>query len=323
MKLFFILIVIPIIASTDHYLELHNSQSKSLDNLTSNDNYYFNIQLENRKFPKVKIEFIMNSTCSKPFNEVNFYEYPSYTHSKNYRYSKSDTTGVIYNSYGKKISAKLDIVAEQVFNFETQYVAFAINPSCEINSMDTTINVYGDSKTFLNGETQNITNLNAMGKYYFSMKATKYTRIKVSLIVYYTSNDPLPKLDVIEYSTSNINSVNGDYRTVEDLKTEKISTNLYLKTLEYTVKKTFTNLIAFSPNLITGIDYLLARFDFDGGYYNLTNGNSQSLNRVIAGYEYYFFIQVERYSTANITLTMVKMNSKPFCFILCFKNFSF
>ena len=76
MKLFFILIVIPIIASTDHYLELHNSQSKSLDNLTSNDNYYFNIQLENRKFPKVKIEFIMNSTCSKPFNEVNFYEYP-------------------------------------------------------------------------------------------------------------------------------------------------------------------------------------------------------------------------------------------------------
>ena len=59
----------------------------------------------------------------------------------------------------------------------------------------------------------------------------------------------------------------------------------------------------------------MIRFDFNGGYYNLTNDISQSLNKVIAGYEYYFFIQAERYSTANITLIMDKKSNKPISFL--------
>lgn len=273
----------------------------------SNQNYYFNINLENKIFPKVKIEFTMKSDCSNPFNEVNIYEYSSYEDSKNYEYSKNYSESVLYNSNDGKLIAKLGIVAKQVYNFETRYVGFAIRPSCDISSMDTIINVYGDSKTFHSGETQNITNLNSYGRYYFSMKATKFTRIKVSLITSYIENDPLLHLDINEYS-SYIKSLNGEYFKSEKLKTEKIGNDLYLKTLEYTVSKNFTNLIAFIPQLTADINYLLVRFDFDGDYYNLTNGNSQTLNKVIAGDEYHFFIKAERYQTANITITMDKMS---------------
>jgi hypothetical protein len=131
----------------------------------------------------VKIEFIMNSTYNKPFNRINVYEYLSYNDMQDCKYIKHDNESVNYYSSGQKISEKLGIVAKQIFYFETRYVAFAINPNCSINSIDTTINLLGDSKTFLNGETQNITNLKCFGKYYFSMKATKYTRIKVSMIL--------------------------------------------------------------------------------------------------------------------------------------------
>ena len=158
MKLIFLLIALfRIISSINHYIELNNGISRRFSKLFSNQNYYFNINLENKIFPKVKIEFTMKSDCSNPFNEVNIYEYSSYEGSKNYEYSKNYSESVLYNSNDGKLIAKLGIVAKQVYNFETRYVGFAIKPSCGINSMDTIINVYGDSKTFLSGETQNIT----------------------------------------------------------------------------------------------------------------------------------------------------------------------
>ena len=53
------------------------------------------------------------------------------------------------------------------------------------------------------------------------MKATKFTKIKVSLITSYIENDPLLHLDINEYS-SDIKSLNGEYFKSEKLKTEKI-----------------------------------------------------------------------------------------------------
>ena len=102
------------------------------------------------------------------------------------------------------------------------------------------------------------------------MEATKFTRIKVNLITSYIRKDPLLQLDINEYSTD-IKSVNGIYLKKEELKTEKIGNNLYLKTLDYTVAKEYTNLVAFIPQLTFYINYLLVRFDLDGGYGNLTN----------------------------------------------------
>jgi hypothetical protein len=129
MKLIFLLIAIPIISSTNHYFDLNDAQSKTFKNLTSGENYYFYIYLGNKKFPKVGIKFIMKTTCSEPFNRINVYEYSSLRDSQDYKYSKHDNESVNYHSIGQKISAKLGIVAKQIFNFETSYVAFAINPN--------------------------------------------------------------------------------------------------------------------------------------------------------------------------------------------------
>ena len=304
MKNFFMIIELTLI-----YLVLNKEYdfisgiSQNITNLKSGEEYYFYIKAINYQIVNIKLYINSNSS---PFQLLQFYEYINRTNN--------------YSSYNRYYHSNINyyIKCNEIEGFDyytvlypnTNYVAYKLLLSYDIDFLVVNIEVKGETYNLINGELKNLTNLVSETPYYFFIDINKDQTANINLNINYMVPQPFTDLYIYEYLKDDI-----DFR--REIKKEIntiIKNNELIGSTSYSASYDSTHLgIKIIPEY--DINYFTMKIKVGGGAFNLKNDVLNNITNLTSLNTYYCFIKAKEFQKVTINLTMDYMRINPFDFL--------
>ena len=268
-----------------------------IKNLFSNCTYFYFIKTQ--KYQQVKIELNMNSGSNKPVND--FYVNEHSTIDPN---SVLSSVKYPFNSSNNELFAKNSFIATQ--NFQSYYVSIKIIPISFISSINITLDINFITYYLNDGISQNIINFIKEVPYYFYINVSQFQKVNITLITDF--NSKLPFKDLNFYVHSKINSY---YLEILPLSSETKKDNKLELFYSLIVSYYSPDYIHFKIIPTINISYIIAKADIGGGTFDLNNGIEKRFEKLKKWNEYFFFVNINQFQKANISLTMNYVDNQP------------
>lgn len=304
------------IECTNGIYDLKSGESKKITNLLSGGTYIFYIPAY--ELQKVNISLSTISTNSNPFENIYVYEYEYRDNSFFCKYNEqilfisNKTSNSQLNSF-----FTYDVTSDKIYKYyQTNYISFKIVPN-DISyltiKIDNPIEYYdlesGIQKTFYN--------LNANTTYFFYCKGVQNQYAKI-----YVESDSLidkPFKNIIIYElldkTYYYTFKRGDVPISFISDNNKSSMSASYEILSYNAK-----IISFRINPLYNINSINIKINIQGLSYSLSPGISKTIDNIISGGQYTFYLRTNLYDIVNINLTTNYIDSEPFTKLMAFES---
>ena len=209
-----------------------------------------------------------------------------------------------------------------VNSLNTNYIAFEASPKYQINPV-MRIDVIDGVYDLSNRESKKIYNIKSGGIYIFYVPVMEEQKVNINLITNNINNTLFNKIEISEYLLRENNFDDKVTKNQSISKTTKTSNNELISSFTYTVlpdkfasyyhNYNVANYIALKivPSNIT---YLIVQFDVLVSFHNLNNGDI-TLTNLKAETTYSFYMSIDKYQQANLSLEINNMNEKPFNYL--------
>ena len=172
----------------------------------------------------------------------------------------------------------------------------------DINNITISVSAEGGDYEFDNNYiTKNISNIKYNNPYYFFTNVNQY---QVSIINitsnYYNNEFPFDYVDIYEYK----NKTYPENQIIKKqiITNEKINNEKCITSFTYKTKERNINDIAFKFIPKYDLDFILVKINTMGGTFFLNNNETKLINKVIPGYDLFFWIKVTIFQKVNINI---------------------
>ena len=281
--------------------DLVNGTEKIVSSLQPKETYIFYIQAQ--IFYGATIDVSFKSENSLAILYLYTYESASKTISN---YLKKNSFPIS----PKKVNGEYLTTVECLVNKNaTQYFAVEVKPSYAVSDFRIKINFENVAIDLTNGIPKNIKISNKDYHYYLFVKSTMF-QVDLFKITTYKKFLSSSLINIYEFKSKSTNYITKNllYFTSSTKNDEKIYS------LKYPVNSLSTEYVALEIIPDSDID-IVARVDVMGGAYDISQGISNTVNNLTAGYNYYFFLPSSLYENHLFNLTMNNMNQRPFQYL--------
>ena len=310
------------VTGEQYFFEGYNDTIKVLKNIETNFTLYFWIKATKIQKLNIMLKYNSSQNQENPINVLRIYEhiFPNISSRKNcYQILKILPDENKDNKLLTTISYKIDSI-------DTNYVLLEITPEKYIEYFQIEVNIEGHIYDFNNNNEineKNLVNIKANNPIYFFVNASMYNKIFVNLTYDNKYITPINYINITEYEDrKNISFIKS---TIHEVKINKINNNECNIEFSYVPSFSKTKLVVFKFESNANMDYLKARIDIGGGYYEINNNNTINLSKIIAGGSlYYFLISVPIFkkfdinkiiNDDNINNNINIGNNRPFTYV--------
>lgn len=279
-------------------IDLTNGIPKSIKISKKNYPYYLFVQSSMLQVDLFKITTYKRLVSTLPF--VNIYEFkdksPNYI-TKNGFYCQTSTQN----------DERVQSLEYSVSSFYTKYVALEIEPDTDIDIV-ARVDVVGGAYDISQGISKTVNNLTAGYNYYFFLPSSLYENHKFNLTMNNMNIRPFQYLYVYGYANKNEQRISSEKQQITTSST--INKELFAS-FTHTTVYIDTNYIALMIKPDNNISYITINFEGEKCAYDLSDGISLNLTKIVSGYNYFFFIPNTLYQNDSISLVMNKKGSNP------------
>ena len=163
----------------------------------------------------------------------------------------------------------------------------------------------------LNGGSEKFVNIKRDYDYYYNIK-TKHKLVNISLILNYMEINPINYFFIYEYKDNKNISL---YIKKENIKfvSKKIKNQL-IASFIYEISSNLTNYVIFNFKPDFDIDYIYIKMYSFNCSFDLSYIESQTINNILEGYPYYFYIKLKQSQKINMNLTISKNKENDYIF---------
>ena len=284
--------------------ELLNGIEKNLTNLDSSNYYSFYIKSPTSKTVYISLSLNLSSNnayVNNPFLSPSISEYSN-------RNSTSYTIKNYIQIPNKRINNHYDsFISYKVSNSSTNYISFCFKPLLNFAYLLTKVDIIDEQYNLYNGINKKISNLKEKETYFFYADVFGSPKIKFNLDMNYMNYTPFSNIYIYEYDNKDLISTK---RT--NILTPIISKdNQLISEFTYTVSSNEIEYISLRIASSYNIDYMNIKFEFTINSFDLSNSVPNTIDNLISGSIYLFFIKVTQYAKVNISINFTS-EQEPF-----------
>ena len=226
------------------------------------------------------------------------------------RYSTSYNKRKYINYESKRINnEKVSIISYKVLSSSTNYVFFQFEPFIDIYYIFARFDIIDEMYDLYNGISKTISYLEANKTFYFYEEIFQGQKADFNITMNYMSLLPFSNIDIYEYEGKDMPfSKNIRMPISFTSKDNKLSS-----TFSYIVSSNSIKYISLKIRTSYDINYMNIKFEIPIVIVDLDNSISKTVNDLIFGKKYLFFIYATLYSKVKISFNTNKTTSnKPF-----------
>ena len=298
------------IIGEQYFFEGYNDTIKIIKNIEQNYLLYFWIKATKMQKLYINLKYTNSLEGENLIEYIDIYERecPNISH-----YYITHTNLKITPDENKNNEIFKNIQYE-VNSYNTNYILLKINPEKYIKNFEIQVNMDIHIYEFDNDKTKNnekyLTYITANTPIYFFIKAIRYNKIFINLTFNNKYIEPFNYINISEYENRNdISYIKSNLIEYEIKNINKDESNIELN---YTPESSKSKLIFLKFESNINMDYLKAKLEIGGGYYEINNNiNNINIDNIIAkGSTYYFSILAPIFKKIDMNIIINDDNIK-------------
>ena len=183
----------------------------------------------------------------------------------------------------------------------------------DVDNFTISVTADGGDYEFENNITKKISNLKYNYPYYFFTKATQYQISKITITNDCYGDYPFDVVDIYEYN----NKSYPEKQIIEKqfLTNKKINNEKCIISFTYNTKEKDITDIAFRFIPKYYLDFIMVKIENMGGSFILNNNETKLFNKVIPGYELFFWIKGTIFQKMTLNIKLNNTERIPFSYI--------